>query len=106
MKNNRHNMNDKLDTLREITASLLEEVKSLGSPKKVEFQDKINFDEEVKRFEIYLIERALSRTGGSQLKAARILNLKHTTLHSKIRRYHIPANGKYADQFSGSNAGK
>jgi transcriptional regulator with GAF, ATPase, and Fis domain len=94
MQDNRHNMNDKLDSLREITTTLLEEVKSLGSPKKVEFQDRINFNEEVKRFEIYLIERALSRTGGSQLRAARILNLKHTTLHSKIKRYHIPANGK------------
>lgn len=94
MQNNRHNMNEKLDSLRELTTSLLEEVKSLGSPKKVEFQDRINFNEEVKRFEIYLIERALNRTGGSQLRAARILNLKHTTLHSKIKRYHIPANGK------------
>ena len=94
MQNNRHNMNEKLDSLREITTSLLEEVKSLGSPKKVEFQDKINFNEEVKRFEIYLIERALNRSGGSQLRAARILNLKHTTLHSKIKRYHIPANGR------------
>jgi transcriptional regulator with GAF, ATPase, and Fis domain len=97
MQDNRHNMNDKLDSLREITSSLLEEVKSLGSPKKVEFQDKINFNEEVKRFEIYLIERALNRTGGSQLRAARILNLKHTTLHSKIKRYHIPANGKFEE---------
>jgi transcriptional regulator with GAF, ATPase, and Fis domain len=97
MQDNRHNMNDKLDSLREITTSLLEEVKSLGSPKKVEFQDRINFNEEVKRFEIYLIERALNRTGGSQLRAARILNLKHTTLHSKIKRYHIPANGKFED---------
>lgn len=100
MKENRNNMNDKIDSLREITATLLEEVKSLGSPKKVEFKDKINFDEEVKRFEIYLIERALNRTGGSQLKAAQILNLKHTTLHSKIKRYRIPANGNNAGQFA------
>ena len=98
MKENRNNMNDKLDSLKKITANLLEEVKSLGSPKKVEFQDKINFDEEVKRFEIYLIERALNRTGGSQLKAAQILNLKHTTLHSKIKRYRIPAHGSSAGE--------
>lgn len=100
MKKNRINMDDKLDSLREITATLLEEVKSLGSPKKVEFKDEINFDEEVKRFEIYLIERALNRTGGSQLRAAQILNLKHTTLHSKIKRYRIPANGSNAGQFA------
>ena len=93
-------MDNKIDSLREITATLLEEVKSLGSPKKVEFQEKINFDEEVKRFEIYLIERALNRTGGSQLRAAQILNLKHTTLHSKIKRYRIPANGNNTGQIA------
>lgn len=57
--------------------------------KKVEIQDGINFDDEVKSFEILLIERALEQTGGSQLRAARLLNLKHTTLNAKIKRYDI-----------------
>jgi len=80
---------EKVEALREVTIALLDEVKSLGSMKKVEIEDGINFDAEVKTFEILLIERALEQTGGSQLRAARLLNLKHTTLNAKIKRYDI-----------------
>ena len=45
--------------------------------------------EEVRRFEINLIERALRRTGGNQVRAARMLGMKVTTLNSKIIRYGI-----------------
>lgn len=80
---------EKVETLRKVTIALLDEVKSLGSMRKVEIQNGVNFDEEVKNFEILLIERALEQTGGSQLRAARLLNLKHTTLNAKIKRYDI-----------------
>ena len=80
---------EKVEALREVTVALLDEVKSLGSMKKVEIENGINFDDEVKSFEILLIERALEQTGGSQLRAARLLNLKHTTLNAKIKRYDI-----------------
>lgn len=80
---------EKIEVLREVTVALLDEVKSLGSMRKVDIHDGINFDEEVKSFEILLIERALEQTGGSQLRAARLLNLKHTTLNAKIKRYDI-----------------
>src|SRR5262245_55909152 len=46
-----------------------------------------NFHNEVRHFEKSLIERALKRSAGSQVKAAEILKLKKTTLHSKIRKY-------------------
>jgi transcriptional regulator with GAF, ATPase, and Fis domain len=82
-------LTEKINVLREITVALLDEVKSLGSMRKVEIFDGINFDEEVKNFEILLIQRALEQTGGSQLRAARLLNLKHTTLNAKIKRYQI-----------------
>jgi transcriptional regulator with GAF, ATPase, and Fis domain len=36
-----------------------------------------------------LIDRALEQTGGNQLRAARILKLKHTTLNAKIKRLGI-----------------
>jgi transcriptional regulator with GAF, ATPase, and Fis domain len=49
----------------------------------------IDFYEAVSRFEIDLIEHALHETGGSQTKAARLLGLKVTTLHDKIKRYKI-----------------
>lgn len=43
----------------------------------------------VRNYEIFLIQRALKRTGGSQAKAAALLNLKTTTLNSKIKSYEI-----------------
>ena len=90
LKRNGNNiLNDKIEVLREVTVALLDEVKSLGSLRKVEIEGGINFDDEVKNFEISLIERALEQTGGSQLRAARLLNLKHTTLNAKIKRYDI-----------------
>lgn len=88
-RNGNYILNDKIEVLREVTKALLDEVKSLGSMRKVEIEDGINFDDEVKNFEILLIERALEQTGGSQLRAARLLNLKHTTLNAKIKRYDI-----------------
>lgn len=45
----------------------------------------VNFYEEVKRFEIDLICRALDQTGGHQSRAARLLGLNATTLNSKIK---------------------
>jgi transcriptional regulator with GAF, ATPase, and Fis domain len=82
-------INKKIDVLRDVTLALLDEVKSLGTLRKVEIENGINFEDEVKSFEILLIQQALERTGGSQLHAARLLNLKHTTLNAKIKRYQI-----------------
>ena len=45
----------------------------------------VNFYDEVKRFEIDLIRRALEQTGGHQSRAARLLGLNATTLNSKIK---------------------
>ena len=43
----------------------------------------------MRRFETQLIARALEQTGGHQGRAARLLNLKLTTLNSIIKRYNI-----------------
>ena len=51
----------------------------------------VNFYDEVKRFEIDLIRRALDQTGGHQSRAARLLGLNATTLNSKIKTYNIHA---------------
>jgi len=45
--------------------------------------------EEVRRFEIDLIRRALEQTGGHQSRAARLLGMNATTLNSKIKTYNI-----------------
>ena len=49
----------------------------------------VDFYDEVRRFEIILIERALLHSGGSQVRAASLLGLKTTTLNSKIKSYNI-----------------
>lgn len=49
----------------------------------------INFYDEVKKFEIDLIRRALEQTAGHQSRAARLLGLNATTLNSKIKSYNI-----------------
>ena len=49
----------------------------------------VNFYDEVKKFEIDLLRRALDQTGGHQSRAARLLGLNATTLNSKIKTYNI-----------------
>ena len=49
----------------------------------------INFYDEVRRFEIDVIRRALEQTNGHQSRAARLLGMNATTLNSKIKTYNI-----------------
>jgi len=50
--------------------------------------------DEVQRFEIELINSALSRCHGNQTQAAQILGVKLTTLNSKIKRFKIALPGQ------------
>ena len=49
----------------------------------------VDFYGEVQRFETALIKLALGQTEGNQARAAKLLGLRATTLHSKIRLYNI-----------------
>ncbi len=49
----------------------------------------ISFYDEVSRFEVELIKRALEITGGHQSRAAKLLGMNNTTLNSKIKVYNI-----------------
>src|SRR5262245_40253891 len=49
----------------------------------------LNLRDEVRRFEMNLIQRALTRTHGSQVEASRLLGLKATTLNAKMKRYRL-----------------
>lgn len=83
-------LSDKLDGLRDVTLSLWKEVKSLGATANVSrIEHSIDFYDEVRRFEVNLIERALEQTGGSQTRAAHLLGINLTTLNAKIKRYNI-----------------
>jgi transcriptional regulator with GAF, ATPase, and Fis domain len=67
----------------------LKEAQSLNEVPTLDVRTGIDFYEEVKRFEIDLIRRALIFTSGSQVHAARLLKMKVTTLNSKIKHYGI-----------------
>ena len=84
---------DSLTTLKELTLRLLREVQCIGEVRTFSFEDHVDFYEEVSRFEIDLIKRALLQTAGHQGRAARLLNLRATTLNSKIKHYGITLNG-------------
>lgn len=52
----------------------------------------VDFYEQVKQFEIDLIQTALRNTAGHQQRAARLLGIQASTLNMKMKRYdiHIP----------------
>ena len=79
----------RLKTLRELALALLQEVDSIKGSGSLEAKPSVDFSDEVRRFETDLIRWALMRTGGHQRRAARMLNLKVTTLNAKIKRYRI-----------------
>ncbi len=79
----------RLKTLRELTLALLQEIESIKGTGTFEAKSTVDFADEVRRFETDLIRWALLRTGGHQRRAARMLNLKVTTLNAKIKRYRI-----------------
>jgi DNA-binding NtrC family response regulator len=79
----------KTTTLKQLALKLLLEAQSLNEVTRLDVQSGIDFYEEVKRFEVDLIQRALSFTGGNQVRAARLLKMKVTTLNSKIKHYDI-----------------
>lgn len=79
-------------TLKELTLALLKEVESLKGNDSPDGRLSVHFAEEVRRFETDLIRWALMHTGGHQRRAARMLNIKVTTLNAKIKRYGIRPN--------------
>lgn len=79
-------------TLKQLALKLLLEAQSLNEAPAPDVRNGIDFYEEVKRFEVDLIQRALSFTRGNQVRAARLLKMKVTTLNSKIKHYDININ--------------
>ncbi len=79
----------RLGVLKEVAHTLLDEVEALENLRPISIKHGINLYEEVQRFEVDLIVRALERTGGNQTHAACLLGLNLTTLHSKLKRHNI-----------------
>lgn len=87
----------RLENIRDMATALLEEAESLdhenalaeasAAVENLNLRSEVNFFDEVRRFEMRLISRALELTGGNQARAARILGLGTTTLNYKIKAY-------------------
>jgi transcriptional regulator with GAF, ATPase, and Fis domain len=84
-------LNQRLKTLRELATTLLSEVEEMARVRPPDLNSGINIHEEVRRYEIELIRRALRLTNGNQARAAHLLDIKTTTLNSKIKRYKLLA---------------
>ncbi len=82
-------MGFKLEALKTLAETLLDEVQGLELKSRVDIPGGISISAELRRYEIELIRRALFFASGSQRRAARLLGLKPTTLNAKIKRYRI-----------------
>lgn len=85
---------NRVQTLKSLTALLLHELESLErlTPKKntdLLETENISLCSEVENYEKELIRSALIQTHGHQRKAAKILGIKMTTLHAKLKRFDI-----------------
>ena len=94
-----HGERDRFQRLIELANSMLREAEVMAGEKlfvdeshrlhELNIAEGIDYFEELKRFEISLIRLALSQTGGHQARAAKLLNIKPTTLNTKIKLYGI-----------------
>jgi len=91
MENNASEQTEGLDlqVLKAMTVTLSKAIEVLERGDHEALDSGTNFYEEVERFEISLIQRALRQTAGNQARAARLLGLNQTTLHGKIKHYGI-----------------
>ena len=84
----------RLLTLKDLAHAFLEELGTVGDGDAAGAEPgegPIDFYDEVRRFEIELIQSALRRTNGVQTEAAALLGLKPSTLHAKIKLYQMSA---------------
>jgi DNA-binding protein Fis len=95
---------DKIQRLKQMALRLFREMQSLSEVHTLNIDGGLDFYDEVTRFEIDLITRALLHTGGHQGRAAHLLNLKVTTLNSKIKHYDIKLEGFAASYPFAGNA--
>ena len=92
-----HSSHHKIASVKQLAIRLLREVQSLREVEVRSLGAGVDFYAEVSRFEIDLIKCALLQTAGHQRQAARLLNLKVTTLNSKIKHYNISLAGFSGD---------
>jgi DNA-binding NtrC family response regulator len=90
---------ERLEKIRDLAGALLQEAELLdhenalaetaAAVDNLNVRSRVSFFDEVRRFEMRLIGRALEVAGGNQARAARILGLGTTTLNYKIKSYEM-----------------
>lgn len=83
--------NRSVQSLKELILALTLVIEAAEQSLSSEFKLGTDFYENVSRFEIFMIKRALTQAGGNQRKAAQLLGIKATTLNTKIKRYGMRA---------------
>lgn len=102
---------DQLVAIRKLARALLNEARSLEVEQDHSAEpgggceSEGGFYEAVKAYETFLIRRALLKAHGNQTLAARLLGLKTTTLHNKMKGYDIKADPKATEGGNGVAAG-
>ena len=86
----RRKANSNVSILKNLASKMLMEVESMDSGPY--FSKDFSLVKEVERFEMDMIRHALLVTDGHQLNAARLLGMKATTLHYKIKRFGLSQN--------------
>lgn len=79
----------KIELLKDVAMILVNEIEALEYVRSVNISKGINLPEEMRMFEVHLIQSALERTGGHQTRAAQLLGINVTTLHNKLKRLNI-----------------
>jgi DNA-binding NtrC family response regulator len=79
----------RISLLKQLAVKLVSEVESLNEKERFDFRDGFRLDEEIQKFEIDMIRHALYLTNGHQSYAAKLLGIKKTTLHAKLKRFSI-----------------
>lgn len=79
----------RIGILKQLAVKLVSEVESLNERERFDFGSGFRLDEELQKFEIDMIRHALYLTNGHQSYAAKLLGIKKTTLHAKLKRFAI-----------------
>jgi GNAT superfamily N-acetyltransferase/DNA-binding protein Fis len=92
-------LEERLARLQMMAHAMLDEVEQIRvsgvSTLEKEIEQGRDYYEVTNRFSAALIRRALRAAGGHQGRAARLLGLKNTTLHSMIQRHNISPSAEY-----------
>lgn len=87
----------KVASLKILAMTLLKEIESMENGAATQLSRDLNLHDEVHRFEAEMIKSALTKTGGRQRRAARLLGVKVTTLNTKIKRHKITVTEQSSD---------